>query len=385
MTTGSTTSIAPGLLLLIALGPSACTPDPPRTPPPYPMDEVESVLYLIGDAGAPDPLGEPVLEALRADLRSTPAEKLVVFLGDNLYPAGLPPTGNPFRLEGERILDALLEVFADGDAPGFLIPGNHDWGSGGAEGQRRVQRQAEYILQSAPPGVSVAPPPGCPGPLTADFGAHLRLVMLDTQWWLEDAAALTGTTTPCEPGSRQEALERLEQILAEAGDREVVILAHHPLESGGYHGTRGTWKRHLFPIRDRYPDAWIPLPVIGSLYVLYRTAMPGTQDLSRRPYREFLESINPILERNSPLLWASGHDHDLQVLEGKGARFQVVSGGGVRSKLRPVDSLDGTLFAESTGGYMKIHVLNGGRIRLSVITVDGDGTVREAFALWLTD
>jgi hypothetical protein len=91
----------------------ACAGAPPPTPAPVPVlppEEVETSLYLIGDAGDPDPRGEPVLEALGRDLASSQAERVVVFLGDNVYPRGLPAPGEPDRAEAERRRAARVET-----------------------------------------------------------------------------------------------------------------------------------------------------------------------------------------------------------------------------------------------------------------------------------
>jgi hypothetical protein len=59
--------------------------DPPQTEPTH-------VIYLIGDAGNSSE-GEvaPALNLLRTKLESAPAESSVIYLGDNIYPHGLPP------------------------------------------------------------------------------------------------------------------------------------------------------------------------------------------------------------------------------------------------------------------------------------------------------
>jgi hypothetical protein len=95
--------------------------DPPlvcRVPGPV----VESA-FLIGDAGAPelpdltaaDPaeLIEPVLVALERDVAAS-VEALgadrtaVVVLGDNVYPAGMPPPGDEDYERTARVLDAHI-------------------------------------------------------------------------------------------------------------------------------------------------------------------------------------------------------------------------------------------------------------------------------------
>lgn len=363
----------------------ACASSPPDLAPPAPSQGIESTLYLIGDAGALDPEGEPVLEALTRELVEDSSEALVVFLGDNVYPVGLPPPDATYRPESERRLDALLDVFRETGAPGILIPGNHDWGEGGVAGRETLLRQEAFVNSRAPASVSFLPGNGCPGPSVRDLGRHLRLVFLDTQWWFESEAIRGEASTECDPGTERGVVAAVERILRESRDRKVVILAHHPLASGGVHASHGSMARHFFPIRDIHSDAWVPLPILGSLYVLFRHIRPFSQDLSSGTYQRFREAFMPLLERHAPLMWASGHDHDLQVLRGSGAHVFVISGAGIYGQTRPVDRISSTLFARSAGGFVEVQTLRDGRMRLAVLEVGSDGTAREVFSMWLEE
>lgn len=58
--------------------------------PSAPADSIRVTLFLVGDAGAPHPRFEPVLAALTADAAFHPDRTVVIYLGDNLYPDGMP-------------------------------------------------------------------------------------------------------------------------------------------------------------------------------------------------------------------------------------------------------------------------------------------------------
>ena len=53
-----------------------------------PSETPDYRLYLIGDAGMPG--GNPTLDLLKIKLQDEVIPKGVIFLGDNIYPAGLP-------------------------------------------------------------------------------------------------------------------------------------------------------------------------------------------------------------------------------------------------------------------------------------------------------
>lgn len=51
----------------------------------------------------------------------------VIFLGDNLYPLGLPDDGYPNYYSAKSILDSQIAMAAKTPAKVYFIPGNHDW------------------------------------------------------------------------------------------------------------------------------------------------------------------------------------------------------------------------------------------------------------------
>ncbi|MCS7074436.1 MAG: hypothetical protein NZ108_08220, partial [Bacteroidia bacterium] len=59
----------------------------------YSETEIQEIIYLIGDAGNPQLFGptEPTLVWLQNQLQTDKVTSTVVFLGDNIYPNGLPP------------------------------------------------------------------------------------------------------------------------------------------------------------------------------------------------------------------------------------------------------------------------------------------------------
>ncbi len=180
---------------------------------PLPKTEraaVDARLFLIGDTGEPEADGEPVLIALARDLATDPARSWAVFLGDVIYPDGMPEEGHPDRAEAEQRLDAQLEVLRASRARGIFLPGNHDWRGEDGDGWDAVRRQAAFVESRAGGYASYLPRGGCPGPEVVALGAWLRLVALDTEWWLGDGPK-PGQCSPPRGRHRTSALRALPQ------------------------------------------------------------------------------------------------------------------------------------------------------------------------------
>jgi hypothetical protein len=347
---------------------------------------LDASLFLVGDAGAPRAPREPLLDVVAAAAGARvralgPDRVTVVFLGDNVYPAGLRASDHAGRAEDERRLDAQLDAVRRSGARGIVVPGNHDWANGGSDGWDAVKRETRFV---AARGAVVLPPDGCPGPAAAPLGAHLQLIFLDTQWWLQRGARPSDADSGCAQTSEGEVERALAASLQAAGDRHAIVLAHHPLRSGGPHGGVYGWQEHLFPLREFQRSLWIPLPVIGSIRPILRALGVDAQDIPSAANGRMRASIQRGFGAAMPLLFAAGHDHSLQLLRGgDGARFHAVSGAGSEANLTWAHPIEGTLFADAQPGWMRLDGHASGAVELTVEAVTKDGSARALYSACL--
>jgi hypothetical protein len=383
-------------VLIAAACASALEPATPVPAPVTPKDSIEVSIFLIGDAGSSAYDGEPVLQALAHQSDSLrPVRQFVVFLGDNVYPRGIPPEGHPSRDDAERRLAAQVLAIRKGSAQGLLIPGNHDWDRQGRDGWNAIRRQDTLVRRFGGTDVRLAPADGCPGPDVVDLGAHVRLIALDSEWWVHNDVKPYGPSSPCATKTYDEVEDSLAGALRDKGERHAIVLTHHPLRSGGIHGGSFTLADHIFPLRNVKSWLWVPLPLIGSLYPFARQMGISNQDAWGAKYRAMRAALERAFRKHPPLAIASGHDHDLEVIRGgrsgiTWAGYQLVSGAGILGHASVVREIEGTLFAREAAGFMRLDVTRTGRVRLSVTTVvpEGErtgGESAEVFSLWLTE
>lgn len=352
---------------------------------------------MIGDAGAPKDSGEPVLIALQKIVGRAPEKTTVVFLGDNIYERGMPDSDKRSRDAAEKALNAQIAVLGSDGARGIFIPGNHDWKKSRQGGWHRIKNLSQYIHGIADTKgvqVNLYPDRGCPGPVHQPLGQNGSLIVLDTQWWLhqyqkpnlEDRAG-------CESASEEEILAALKKYLIESAreQRMSVVAAHHPLESFGSHGGYTSTKLHLFPLTMWNHNLWVPLPVIGTVMVWVRQSFfPRRQDISHESYEHMTTSIreavsNAAEQGAAPMVYAAGHDHDLQVIAGgNDTEFHLVSGAGSQSKIRGVGHGDRTYFAHAHPGFMALDFLVNGKVRLAVFEPVAEGfSAEEVYVTYL--
>ncbi len=345
-------------------------------------DGPDVVLYLVGDAGQRVSELSLVFAPLAAEAARDGGRSVVAILGDNVYPAGLPEPGSPDRSEMEARLDAQLAA-ARAAGRGLVIPGNHDWARWTADGWNGIRREEAFVKARGGPTVAFAPSGGCPGPVILDVGDTVRLLVLDTQWWLHEYAKPVGPSSPCAEKSEDDVVASLREALRTAGARRTVVLAHHPLDAGGLSGSHYTWRDHLFPLTPFVPWLWLPMPVFGSLTVAGRTAFANPQFEVAPKYRNLRAAMERAFDPVPPFVWAAGHDHSLQVirLPGKWPIWNLVSGaGGGTGTVSPVREIAGTVFCRSVPGYMKIVFEKNGRVRLVVVAATAPGKTETIFA-----
>lgn len=313
-----------------------------------PPDTTAYLVYLVGDAGAPwaaPGVLKPALQMLRAHLDEAGPRSAVVFLGDNIYPSGLAAPEEEGHVDGARALDGQLEALGDYAGRVVFVAGNHDWGRAGLGGDRARVRRQEAFLEDAMGGDVFLPDDGHAGPATVALTDSLALVAINTQWWLEPAAERAADYP-----SHDAFLAELDSALARAGDREVLVVAHHPLVTNGPHGG-------YFPSRRG----------LGALTTTLRTQASaarhplGRQDVFNPVYQELIRGLYGVFEGHDRLIYAAGHEHSLQYFR-QGRQHYIVSG--AASKQSYVAQGRGETFARQGYGFAVLRYYGDGSVWL---------------------
>jgi hypothetical protein len=346
-------------------------------------------IILIGDAGEPaKDIKEPVLQALKTEATSNSDSTLIIFLGDNIYSNGLPGEDDPDRKEYERRIDEEINTIVETGAKGVFIPGNHDWAQGNDDSWERIIRQAEYVNGKEYFNVQFLPTNGCPGPEVLDFGEQIRVIILDSQWWFQDEHLRPSLADSlCAFCTEDEITNALDSLINLSQDKFVVIASHHPLNTYGPHGGYFTWQDHIFPLTNLNEFLWLPLPIIGSSYPLIRGSGVSEQDIASDEYQNFKTKIETVLSKYSGIVFASGHEHALQILDGVNDNLYVVSGAGIWGHVeRALGEGDDTIFAGRFEGFVSLNIFRNGRIQLRVIRViNKNGDTENVFSMWVKE
>lgn len=288
-------------------------------------------VVLIGDTGAIATDGsDPVLLLLQGWLKTANENSRVIFLGDNVYPVGIPPeTHRHYQRSVER-LETQLGLFQNFPGKVTFLSGNHDWNKGRPDGYTYLVRQEAFVRSKLAYPEAYMPANGCPGPVTEQLAPGILLVVLNTQWWVQHGVRPIGAQYGCGQESSEQVFEDLEKILHENRHQRVLIAAHHPLYSNAMHGGKFTVKQHLFPLTAAHKKFYLPLPGAGSFYPLYRRYIGAREDMSHPRYRILRKRLLRLFKQHQNLIYAAGHDHNLQYFNYRQNHY-LVSGAGSKT------------------------------------------------------
>jgi len=307
-------------------------------------------VFLMGDGGGAslDPRSEILLH-LEKMLIETGEKGAVVFVGDNLYPDGLPAEDYNKRDVLEEKLVAQLEAVKRFPGRIIFMPGNHDWESSGEAGLEYINRQERFIEEYLNRGNTFLPDDGYPGPVQVTLTqfkdengdiSELNFIVLDTHWWLHPHEKPFPESSDSEEEAKEIAGTELERLISRNAGNEVIIGSHHPMETYGRHGGKFPVKTHFLP------------PVGGSLYIAYRKIRGYPQDVPHRTYSQMKDDILKATEDHKGLILAAGHEHSLQFVpfeEGGNPYYQIVSGSATKSSF--VKKLSGPVHTFQEYGF----------------------------------
>ena len=319
----------------------------------YPENkQIEKSFYLLGDGGYSPPGGTSLgLLAFKTFLDSVKkTENYTIFLGDNIYPDGMPAEGSPNREAAEYRLDAQLDAIENYEGRVVVIPGNHDWYN---EKLKGLERQKDYLKKKFEELLIWSPEIGC-GLESIEISENIQLIVIDSQWYLEDWDRNPKINDDCEQIKTREAMFLELQSEIESNQNKTVLVAlHHPVYTNGVHGGQYSFDRHIYPSQKK-----IPVPILGSLATLIRTTGGvSIQDAQNNRYKSLADRLSTIAQSAERLIFVSGHEHSLQYII-HDSIHQVVSGSGSKASYATLSN-DG-LFAYNGQGFAVLDVFEDG-------------------------
>lgn len=327
--------------------------------------EISHTFYLIGDAGK-SPMGDlnPALKLFKEKLQHADTNSTAIFLGDNIYPAGLPDEKDStvaYTIAKNHI-DAQLNTLQGFKGTPLFIPGNHDWYT---EGLKGLKRQQKYIQKELDSKKVFFPENGCPMK-TIKINDDIVIVAIDTEWYLTNWDKRPTMNDECGIKDREKFFEELEGFIKKNVDKTTILAMHHPMFSYGSHGGQYSFKQHLYPNNGK-----VPMPVLGTfINVLRRTTGASIEDMQNKRYMEFKKRMVTLAQYSEKVIFASGHEHTLQYIVEENTP-QIISGSGAKNGATRL--LNGSKFSTGRMGYATLEVYTDGSSQVRYYGIQEEG------------
>ncbi|TAF45975.1 MAG: metallophosphoesterase [Sphingobacteriales bacterium] len=338
-------------------------------------------VLLIGDSGnikrnQPDEL----LEMMKNNLPEK-HPSAVVFLGDNVYPVGLPDEKSSKRADAELVLNKHFDALKTYKGKVIFISGNHDWNKGKPDGYDYVIRQEKYLEKLFNDKNIYLPANGCPGPKEVNINKQVTIVAINTQWWLQTGYRPMGQSQGCGVETESDFFTKLDAILNKNMHKRVLVIGHYPIYSESVHGGKYALQHHLFPLTIYKKNAFLPLPLVGSMLPMYRKYFGAKEDISHPNFRKLRTQLKAIFKKYDNLIYACGHEHNLQYIKKHQNHF-IVSG--AASKSTYVLQGKYSKFGLAAKGFFKLKFYDDLSVKAEAVIVDEDNQRGElVYETWI--
>lgn len=297
-------------------------------------------VFLIGDAGKLEENGDApkALTALQNQFTNANKKDILFFLGDNVYPKGIPSSKESESYKvAEEIFQKQLDVAKTFPGKVYVIPGNHDWYSG-----LKGLKNQEKLVEDALGKNTFFPENGCPIE-KVNINDDVVLLILDSQWYITNWNNHPTINDKCDIKTRGDFLEEVRGEIKKAEEKITLIAIHHPMYTYGEHGGKYSFKDYLKPA-----------PVLGSLKNVIRTTSGIVNaDVYNEFYNDLRKNIIAVAQQNENVIFISGHDHSMQYIEKNNIR-QIISGSG--SKTTSVKMKNKNDYGESANGFALLNI-----------------------------
>ncbi|WP_435414511.1 metallophosphoesterase [Polaribacter aestuariivivens] len=317
-------------------------------------------FYLIGDAGNSDLYRrDSALSYLSQEILKAKKNSTLIYLGDNVYPRGIPKENSKGYKLAEHRLKVQTEIGKKFPGKTLVIPGNHDWYSG-LKGLKRQEKLVEKVLGKN----TFQPENGCPLE-KIEVSDDINIIVVDSHWFVTNWDNHPGINDECEIKTREKFFEEFEGMLKKSQGKTTLIALHHPMFTNGPHGGYYSFKSHMKP-----------LPIFGSALNILRKASGVTNtDQQNEKYNQLRKRIITISQQHEKVIFVSGHEHSIQYIVQDNIP-QIVSGSG--SKTTATKNVNGGVFSYGTQGFARLNIYDDGAATVHFYTAKERKIVFEA-------
>jgi hypothetical protein len=325
------------------------THQPSVNSPSFKKRQLEHNVFLFGNLSSLK--NESVLwDSLENIVSTQQGKSEILFLGDFLDKDGLEK--EPTKSEKTKI-DRLISLGQSAD-DFYFVPGDREWNNAKIGGQDKLEDLDDFLKDKLNDDRLISDD-GCPGPKAVDFGENLRIIFINSHWFVHPENDRTEEQdAECKYFNEVGFWDEVEDNIKSVVNKNIIIAAHHPVYSYGQYAGYRLAKQHFLP------------PVIGSFVAGYHQNVGTRKDLSRAGLKSYSGRILGLMQRYPTMFYVSGHEFDLQAHYFE-KDFHINSGSIARAK--EVSRGINTFYKKGKKGFIKLAFYNDGSAEMEVFGI----------------
>ncbi|MBL7883719.1 MAG: hypothetical protein JNL69_06595, partial [Bacteroidia bacterium] len=204
------------------------------------------------------------------------------------------------------------------------------------------------------------PKDGLPGPCSFLLSERLRLIIIDTQWFLH---AFKKGKNNSKKETEKIFYNQLDSLLtlSDKNNEQVIVAGHHPLLTNGNHAKPKKISRfivHYIP----------PFQLVG-LAGIYRLL---SQDIDHKKYKSMRKNLIAIFNHHTNIHYVSGHEHNIQLFKDKNVKYLVSGSGSKTSNFRQKKLFTPFFEEDKKLGFIQLKTSTDNAITTIVIDESGN-------------
>ncbi len=336
-----------------------------------PKSPLQYSTFMVGDLGYDYDRGLTTLESMISKMPRGKQESSLLLLGDITGKEGLE--SDPDEKDIAYLDDVISRLQR---VPGkiYYTPGENELGRDGQFS--RLDRLEDYFDDHSEKKVRFMPNNACSGPDDDELIDGVGLIGINSAWYLSDWNRDEEVSEGCDITNRDAMTFALADEIKGYRDQVKIVMMHHPLQANGNRGGHYSVRQHLFPLADVIPGAYLPLPIVGSLFRMIQGVGGGPEDIHSLRYQQMIRKVESGIDDEVNVIFVSGHEFNM-MLAHEEEYVKIVAGSG--SERGPAVPGNDANYVQGAVGFSRLDFYEDGSVYVGFYTVDEDGKQERTF------
>lgn len=298
--------------------------------------EISKSIYMTSNLGSDkNTNAQKILEAI-VNASQKDNNAAFIALGNSTRKNGFPKNETLRKAEEDFLKTEVLKPLSNFNGQVIFIPGKNEWNKGG---HKNIDDLESYLQDNSE--AKFWPNDGCPIERET-LSDEVELVMVDTQWYLEDWDKYPYINNKCEIKTREQFFLEFKDELKDEQNKTIVVALHHPVLTATRQG------------------------------LINRMGGLSKQAYYHNDMQYLVGTLETLASQFNDVIFVSGADKNLQFLMDDDIP-QIISGATGKTTKTNAE-VDKGYFGTNQPGFAKLNVFKDGSSEVEIYTLEGEQT-----------